>query len=280
MEHRQHRLTAGELRPICDGTFYVFSEPAAASNAGVVVADDQAVAIDARLTPRLGKELHDVIARMTEGSIVVVNTHWHGDHWFGNAGFEGSTVLASRYTRDRLIRDWGQQVERFASIRPQQADEFRAMTVKLPDIGLTTGTRVEVGERSLELECVEAAHTPGDLVVRGDGGRVVFSGDLVFNSHWPVLWDADVAGWVRVLGSLLEQPPDFVVPGHGEGGGPELVERMIECLELMQELAAMPESWWWRKLERSPFSTWEHEARIAAGVEHIRQHEHVVRGHG
>ena len=59
-----------------------------------------------------------------------------------------------------------------------------------------------------------AAHTDCDLTVLDEATGVLFSGDLVFLQHVPVV-DGSVTGWLSVLPRLAELRAKIVVPGHG-----------------------------------------------------------------
>lgn len=266
------RVSSGDVQQVGDHVYVVESLPEAASNAGVVVGEHSVAVVDSRLTPFLGHELRRFVADLGNrqpGQLFVVNTHFHGDHWFGNAGFPDAVIIASEWTRTALVRSWREQAEVFAEIRPQQASVFRSVPPVLPTVGVSDRLRMDLGGHAVTLRRMPPAHTPGDLVVRSDDD-VVFVGDLVFNGHWPVLWDADVAGWLRCLDELLNRPARLVVPGHGPAGGPEIIQNMAACLRLLQEVAESSEDSRDELLAASPFRDWLHADRVAPAVRKIR----------
>lgn len=268
------QVTSGELFKVCDGMYYVYSTPEGASNAGIAYGPEATIVIDSRLTPALGSELAAAVSngyREADASLMVVNTHFHGDHWFGNSAFHNAVIIASEWTKQALRREWRSQVARFSSLRPEQAEAFAAVEPRLPHVGITDHLVIELGGQEVVIETVQPAHTPGDLVVWGDSGRAAFVGDLVFNEAWPVLWDADVDGWLKTLEALADRAPEVVVPGHGPCGGVELIERMGAALELLVMLARRRESLWSSLVERSPFAGWSRAERIAPSVERIRE---------
>jgi cyclase len=266
-------VTSGAITALGGGAFYLHSRPEAASNAGIFVDSGLTVVIDSRLTPGLGAEFRDAVRSYSRAAAppLLLNTHYHGDHWMGNGGFADSVVVASEWTRQALEERWQSEVRHFAAGRPQQAREFEIPAPHLPQVGLTGTTTVRTGEQAVSVQLAGPAHTPGDLVVWTGDDRVLFSGDIVFNGHWPVLRDADVPGWMASLRSVLARGPRVIVPGHGPAGGPELAERMLECLELLVELAALPEATWDRRVADSPFAQWLRPERVAQGVARIRQ---------
>ena len=71
------------------------------SNATFLVTDEGVLVIDTRQHPRAGQDLLDRIRKITDKPIRwVINSHFHGDHTFGNAAFkkEGATFAAHTET--------------------------------------------------------------------------------------------------------------------------------------------------------------------------------------
>src|SRR5678816_3270094 len=71
------------------------------SNNAWLVTDDGVLVIDARQHPKRAEELLAAIRKTTDKPIkYLINTHAHGDHYFGNAVFkrEGATIIAHRDT--------------------------------------------------------------------------------------------------------------------------------------------------------------------------------------
>ena len=70
-------------------------------NIGVVLGGDEALVVDTRISPRQAREIIADLARPGASAVnVVVNTHGHSDHAFGNRTFRpvrsGATTAASR----------------------------------------------------------------------------------------------------------------------------------------------------------------------------------------
>jgi glyoxylase-like metal-dependent hydrolase (beta-lactamase superfamily II) len=61
------------------------------SNAVFLVTDDGVLVIDTRQHPRAGQDLINRIRQVTDQPIKwVINSHFHGDHTFGNAAFQAA----------------------------------------------------------------------------------------------------------------------------------------------------------------------------------------------
>src|SRR5262249_11475889 len=58
------------------------------------------------------------------------------------------------------------------------------------------------------------AHTDNDLTVVDEVTQTLFTGDLVFLRHIPVV-DGSLRGWLAALGALAAIPAKRAIPGHG-----------------------------------------------------------------
>ena len=78
---------------------------------------------------------------------------------------------------------------------------------------------LDLGGRSLLLQAHARAHTTSDLTVLDQATATLWSGDLVFVEHVPVL-AGSVNGWLQALDGLESVPAARLVPGHGPVAGP------------------------------------------------------------
>src|SRR5271170_3826456 len=74
-------------------------------NAGIVDLGDRTVVFDSMLTPMAGSALRRAAKRCTgRDPDWVVNSHWHGDHIWGNSAFVESHIVSSRRVRELILR--------------------------------------------------------------------------------------------------------------------------------------------------------------------------------
>lgn len=243
------------------------SAPDGGSNAGIVVGSRAVLFVDTRMTPALGRNLREIGDELAgDGQRLVALTHYHGDHCFGASSFPDATLIASSRTRDALASRWRQQVDHLEQLRPERAAEFAAARHVPPHVLIDGTITLDLGDVEVELRAVGPAHTPGDVVALVDD--VAYVGDLVFNRHWPMVFDADLDGWLRLLdGDELRRRT--IVPGHGAVGGPETLDAMADCLRLLARAAANgagPDPW-----DAPGFDDWLHADRVAHAVEHLRK---------
>src|SRR5579864_3963328 len=87
----------------------------AGSNSVFLVTNDGVLVIDTRQHPRAGQELINEIRKVTGKPIrFVINSHFHGDHTFGNAAFQaaGAQFIAQQETPKILQKVQAKEIAR------------------------------------------------------------------------------------------------------------------------------------------------------------------------
>lgn len=187
------------------------------SNAGVVIAPEGVVVIDALGSIDLAEQLIEQIRGLTNKPIThVIVTHYHADHIYGLQAFRdiGAQIIAQTQAKLYLNSETAQL--RLEASRQELAPWVDESTRLQPaDIWIDTDTTMTLSGWSFEILKVGPAHTPDDLAVFVPQQNVLFAGDLVFRGRIPYVGTADSAGWIRALDRLLELDAAVMVPGHG-----------------------------------------------------------------
>lgn len=262
------------MRRLSRRVLAVESEPAGSANAGIVIGDDRTLVLDTRVTPSFGAELASAVLEATGlrvEELVVVNSHFHGDHVFGNGAFRGATIVATAATLEAERSEWARQVDIFLGLRPHQADDIRAAAPVLPTVGLTGPARIALGGVGVELEPIGPAHTEGDLVASVPEEGVTFVADLVFNGHWPSMWNADLLGWLCALARVRDRALPTVVPGHGPVGDRSMLDRMAACLRFLVALELDDGGDEDAAIAASPFAEHLHRQRVGEARRCVRE---------
>lgn len=187
------------------------------SNAGVVIAPEGVVVIDALGSPALAKRLIQEIGKITTKPIqYVIVTHFHADHVYGLQVFKdlGAKVIAQEEGKLYLTSETAKL--RLEVSREELAPWVDANTrLEGADIWVINDEQMMLSGWQFDLLKVGPAHTPDDLSVYVPALNVLFAGDLMFQGRIPFVGNADSAGWIKSLDRLLTLEPKVVVPGHG-----------------------------------------------------------------
>lgn len=214
-------MTLVEIAP----DVYLLRQPVLDVNATVVVGGQVAAVIDTLSTDAQAAELRDAIRAVTSLPLVLINTHHHFDHCFGNGvlaaaspgcaiwAHEAAAVELREYGR-RWQREW---YEEWLPSHPRLAEELASVEIRPPDRTIHTESTMDIGGRTLELRHLGRGHTEGDIVVSIPDASVLLAGDLVEQGGPPSFGDAYPLEWPETLARVLHLAPDArsVVPGHG-----------------------------------------------------------------
>ena len=189
-------------------------------NCVLVLGEDRALVVDTGSSAIEGQRLHEEVGALAGARPqLVVNTHAHYDHCFGNSAFEGCEIWASRGCVADLAATGPQQREDVATWWRSREPRFaRAleMTPILPACGVVDSRQsLDLGGLVAELQVVGRGHTDHDLVVWLPGRSLLIAGDLVEESGAPQLEDSYPLGWADRIDELLQLRPSVIVPGHG-----------------------------------------------------------------
>jgi cyclase len=194
-------------------------------NSGILVTDSAIVVIDTKMGTD-AENLYNLAKEKAGGKkIIVINTHYHGDHTKGNMFYKGSRIYIGNYDRSFLAKNMD---------RENMPTDFVVKDLKL-----------NLGDETVQIYNLGQAHTRDDVIVYLVNRRVMFTGDLVFNRINPVLKKesgANAESWSLALNAiLLGWEIGTVVPGHGAVGTKDIIIRMREYLDDMQDAVTNPE---------------------------------------
>ena len=200
------------------GGVYGFIGEEGAANSGFVLTNEGVVVIDTQGTKDLALLLRKKIRKVTDKPIVyVINTHYHGDHTFGNQYFkEAKEIISHENTKKNLIEKDKQHREKFKKIFGENALEDFALT--LPTKTFKDTLILRAGGKTIELAYLGKGHTDGDIIVYLPIERIMFGGDLLYRGRLPWLGDAYTFDWIETLKKLKNFDAGIYVPGHGGVG--------------------------------------------------------------
>jgi glyoxylase-like metal-dependent hydrolase (beta-lactamase superfamily II) len=193
-------------------------------NSGVVVTDSAVVVIDTKMGSDAEKLYNLAKSKAGNKKLIVVNTHFHGDHVKGNRLYKGSDIYIGAYDQKFLLDDVGIE--------------------NMPNRFVKDSLIMNLGDEVMCLYNLGQAHTWNDMVVFFKNRHVIFTGDLIFYRVNPFLnreSGANVDKWIGALDQMLKIPDiGKVVPGHGETGDRTMIESMRTYFLDMKVAAAEP----------------------------------------
>jgi glyoxylase-like metal-dependent hydrolase (beta-lactamase superfamily II) len=181
-------------------------------NSGILITDKALVVIDTKMGGDAGTLFKLASEKAAGKPILVINTHYHGDHVKGNHFYKGSRIYIGNYDKAFLQKE----------VDPDN----------MPTDYVKDSLVLDLGNETILLYDLGRAHTYHDMVVYLKNRKTLFSGDLIFHHINPFLKKesgADVDKWMAALHLILNKfDLEKVIPGHGSIGGKELVLSMID----------------------------------------------------
>jgi glyoxylase-like metal-dependent hydrolase (beta-lactamase superfamily II) len=208
-------------------------------NIGVVLGDGEALVIDTRSTFVQAREIVADLRELTSEPVtVVVDTHGHFDHAYGNHVFRPAAIWGHRRCVTFIERTGEARRARIAEEEPTLAADLTEVVIDPPDHVFDERVTFEVGDREVELHYLGRGHTDHDIVITVPGTHVVWAGDLLeggavpfFGDGYPLDWPATVSAMLPLIGDGI------VVPGHGDHAGIAFARAQAEGFASIASLA-------------------------------------------
>ena len=207
-------------------------------NIGVVLGDGEALVVDTRSTYPQAREIQAHLRELTSYPVtVVVDTHGHFDHAFGNAPFRPATIWGHDRCVTFMERTGEARKAEIAREEPDLAADLAEVVVDPPDRTFAETATLEVGGRPVQLRFLGRGHTDHDIVIDVPGADVLFGGDLVEQGNVPFFGDGYPLDWVATSAALVSLVTGVLVPGHGDHAGRAFAESQAASFASLATLA-------------------------------------------
>ena len=213
-------------RSIAPGVWFLLGDASKGySNTTVIEMQDYLIVVDANY-PARARELMVEIKQLSPKPVrYVFDTHAHGDHSYGNSLWTaaGATTLAYYKVTEEMDR-YEPARWRTAEAKREDVRDLHEDNVERPRQTFR-GSRFVLKDSTREVDFLHLGwgHTQGDGYVWLPKERVLCTGDAAVNGPRNKLWDANISNWPRVLSKAMQLQPLYVLPGHGDAGGIEIL---------------------------------------------------------
>ncbi|MEH7382137.1 MBL fold metallo-hydrolase [Bacillus sp. JJ1533] len=255
------------LYSLCDGVFATIAKRGngAWSNAGIVDLGDEILVFDSHSTPSAGYELRRQAEIITGKKLkYLINSHYHGDHVFGNQAFLDATIVSTTITKQCFIErnkmqdleiERKEMEEYLGSLRnkirenhdvvinssltnqfnemSKVLDDLMKLKPVLPNLLFEEKLIIEGSDRKIMLHCLGGGHSPSDTYMFLPNEKIAFMGDLLTeNLHVPI---HNPEEFYFILEKVKEMDIHTFVPGHGNIGSKQLLDTMTSYLSFIIE---------------------------------------------
>jgi glyoxylase-like metal-dependent hydrolase (beta-lactamase superfamily II) len=298
------------LHELGEGIYAVLHAPGgwAQSNAGIIDLGDRTLVYDAFLSPLATRDLLAAAQALTgRPARLVLNSHYHNDHTWGNLGvpvdtdilstFKTHQILAERDPREyqdyheQALRSLGEMqvlLER-ATGESEKAHAqyfvvyYQAILDTLPRLPprlaniLTQDVLEFTGPKRRARFIPLGGHTASDAILHLPDDNLLFLSDLLFVQAHPYLGDGHPDGLRQAAAQIKALHAEVLVPGHGPLGKTRDVDVMLEYVNELQEMVqqAIRDEVNWEALARRPipdkYSTWIFPNFYAENVQFLYQ---------
>lgn len=259
-----------KLQMLAEGIYTALATDggAAICNAGLVDLGGQILVFDTFLTPQAAKDLREAAVKLFgRAPQIVINSHYHNDHTWGNQVFVGEAqIFSSTLTRDLISTSGMEEYEWHTAHAQQRLEALQAaepdggevkqeenllwlgyyaglvealphLTICKADITFNHSLEIHGTRYTANVITYEGAHTGSDSILHIPEAGIIYMSDLLFVGCHPYLGDGDPEILLNVLKEVCELNATCLVPGHGYVGTTQDVKLLIEYIEYCFEVA-------------------------------------------
>ncbi len=191
------------------------------SNAGFLVTDEGVLVVDTRQHPRDGQDLVDRIRKITDKPIKwVINTHFHGDHHFGNPALKaaGAAIVAQRDTADLMRKTFDKEFARRGKFFESRHYDPGEVKLVLPDLIFDSEVTIRLGGKEARVFYLGPGQNPGDTFVLFPHDHAIYTPGAFAKRSWAnTAFTPSVESWIALLNKVAAMPQvDKVLPAHGD----------------------------------------------------------------
>ena len=231
---------------------YAITDGSTRGNVAAYVLPSQIVFVDSGMHIPLIKKFREHIEQETgkKASILLI-THAHGDHVFGNQIFEDCEIVTSVLTHEAMIesKDKNWTPEALEEWKKNSEDPAALDSLKIVLANKTFEDEFEITDGDVQVILKRTGgHTEGSSYAYCPNYKVMFAGDNLFNHSFP--WGgtptSNPVKWAEAIQEYINLDVEHYIPGHGLISDKKPLEEFLDYLNkiisLMKDLLAKGES--------------------------------------
>ncbi|MDX1795084.1 MAG: MBL fold metallo-hydrolase [Hydrogenovibrio sp.] len=203
------------------------------SNPGFIVTSEGVVVIDTGSSVQIGEMVLRQIKKVTDKPVVmVINTHYHGDHWLGNHAFVAANPNVKLYSHQatQTVLKNGADKFWFDFMQTNTNNKITGTVITIPDQTLKGDEVFKLGDTTLKIHHYGKMHTESDVAVEVVEDKTMYMGDMVMR-RVANMEDGSYQGTINGLAEVEKLPVENFIPMHGRHEGVQLIKDGKQFME-------------------------------------------------
>jgi glyoxylase-like metal-dependent hydrolase (beta-lactamase superfamily II) len=198
------------------GTLFTFYDLGIPTNIYVINAKRYVYILDTYLGPDIMQQINEYIfSEYGNKQIIVVNSHGHWDHIWGNSLYSNNIIIAHVLCKEYIQQNGQNQLVKYR-------EEYAKGNVVLTYPNLLFTDTLQFEEDNI-LMFYSPGHTEDQISVIDYEDKVLFSGDNL-ERPIPYLMTTNLDQYAKTLGDYINLDVDIVIGGHTECEDKKLIQ--------------------------------------------------------
>jgi hydroxyacylglutathione hydrolase len=136
--------------------------------------------------------------------VIIINTHFHWDHVWGNSSFKANTIISHELCRELLEKNWQEQLVRNKKYISGNVEKH------LPNV--TFKEKISFHDEGLEI-FYSPGHTIDSISIFDQDEKILYVGD---NLEKPIIYveNKDIETYTKTLEKYLDYKPNKIIASH------------------------------------------------------------------